>query len=284
MRPWLARILRSLRPSLRVAMVAVLIVGLGLGWIVNQARTRHAAVAAIDRAGGGIRYDWQNRADGLFIEEPKDHPWLRRQLGPDYFDRIMYVNFSGNAADALMSQVGRLTSLEELDLSGSDVTDAGIAHLSGLVNLRSLALNDTKATSASFASLTRMKDLGDLSFYGIRCDDGALARLGQLTALQVLRLSNCPITDAGMVHIEKLQELQVIGLTGTAIGDAGISHLEKCLKLQGVFLDGTKVTRNGVARLAGLPDLEIIEVRETALSAEQVEALRQAHPNVAFNR
>jgi hypothetical protein len=45
------------RISLQALMIVVLIFGAGLGWIVHRARVQLAAVAAIQSAGGRVRYD-----------------------------------------------------------------------------------------------------------------------------------------------------------------------------------------------------------------------------------
>ena len=64
----------------------------------------------------------------------------------------------------------------EVNLIGSEVTDAGLAHLAGLAALKFLHLNDTQVTDAGLAHLTG------------------------LTALEVLGLSGTQVTDAGLAH------------------------------------------------------------------------------------
>ena len=51
---------RWLRLSVRGLMILVLILGGGLGWIVHRAKTQRVAVAAIEKAGGWVRYDWES--------------------------------------------------------------------------------------------------------------------------------------------------------------------------------------------------------------------------------
>ena len=94
-----------MRLSLRMLMVLVLLIGCGLGWVVHRARVQRDAVAAIEKAGGSVRYDWglMNR----FLES-KDRPaWLQRsvdQVGVDYFGSVTW-------------------------LSGTKVSDQGLVHL-----------------------------------------------------------------------------------------------------------------------------------------------------------
>jgi len=42
-----------------------------------------------------------------------------------------------------------LTSLQSLDLSGTQVSDAGLVHLQGLISLQSLDLRNTKVSDTS---------------------------------------------------------------------------------------------------------------------------------------
>jgi hypothetical protein len=51
--------------------------------------------------------------------------------------------------DASLVKVGRLTSLEDLELNDNKhITDAGLVHLKGLVNLKRLDVRSTSVTSA----------------------------------------------------------------------------------------------------------------------------------------
>ncbi len=49
------------RMSLRMLMLLVLILGGGLGWLVNSARVQREAIRAIEQAGGKTFYGWQLR-------------------------------------------------------------------------------------------------------------------------------------------------------------------------------------------------------------------------------
>ena len=48
-----------------------------------------------------------------------------------------------------------LTSLQTLDLRGSQITDTGLAHLKGLTGLQTLYLRSTKVTDAGVAELKK---------------------------------------------------------------------------------------------------------------------------------
>ena len=46
--------------SLRGLLLVVLAIGLWLGWIVHKARQQREAVAALQKFGGFVHYDWES--------------------------------------------------------------------------------------------------------------------------------------------------------------------------------------------------------------------------------
>jgi hypothetical protein len=65
--------------------------------------------------------------------------------------------------------LGRLTTLELLDLSKTGIGDAGVRHLEGLVHLEQLNLDGTKVTEAVFEILSRLPALKRVSLAGTQC-------------------------------------------------------------------------------------------------------------------
>src|SRR5690242_6517306 len=89
--PPLGDLLRKRRRglSLKMLMLAVLVVGGGLGWIVHKAHVQREAVAAILKAGGRVQFDWEDDRHGLAPGRPG---WLRTHLGPGFFEEVTYVD------------------------------------------------------------------------------------------------------------------------------------------------------------------------------------------------
>jgi hypothetical protein len=81
-----------LRFRVRGLIVFVLVMGAWLGWTVRGARIQREAVAAIEKAGGSVCYDWQLRnRSGI----PVGGPWAPRSLvdliGVEYFGHVVAV-------------------------------------------------------------------------------------------------------------------------------------------------------------------------------------------------
>jgi hypothetical protein len=79
--------------------------------------------------------------------------------------------------DALMPIIGTLTNLEDLDLAGSDVTDAGLPALAGLTRLRFLDLSETRITDAGLAVLAGLPALETLTLDGTKVTPQAVRQL-----------------------------------------------------------------------------------------------------------
>ena len=81
---WQALPSPAYQPSLRL-IVLVLVIGSGLGWIINRAAVQRDAVAVIERNGGSVKYQWDWMDEGPNCSgKPR---WARRLLdyiGPNY--------------------------------------------------------------------------------------------------------------------------------------------------------------------------------------------------------
>lgn len=117
------------------------------------------------------------------------------------------VNLRGytNSADAALAQLKDVTTLMELNLSGTKFSDASAADLKPLVNLTHLHLEHT---SIKDAGLENVKDM---------------------THLKYLNLFDTAITDAGLEHLSGLTNLQNLHLWETKVTDAGVEKLQKAL-------------------------------------------------------
>ena len=142
----------------------------------------------------------------------------------------------------------------ELNLSRTQITDAGLVHLKGLTNLQTLILTNTKVT------------------------DEGLVHLKELTSLQNITLPK-QITDAGLVHIKELTNLKELWLQGTQLTDAGLVHLKGLTTLKELYLSSTKVTDTGLAQLSGMK-LKVLTVpREARTDIGLKHYLRAGEPS-----
>jgi len=177
------------RFRLRALMIAVLILGGGLGWIVHRAQIQKEAVAAIEKAGGSILYDWQYKNGRPFPSgKPRWPNWLVDRLGVDYFGNAVFVFLPEQGSDAELARVGDLSRLETLWIRSPSVTDAGMAHLMGNTGLQNLMIAGSAVSDTGLAHLKGLTRLSKVSFYDTRVTDAGLSELQRgLPRVQIVR-------------------------------------------------------------------------------------------------
>ncbi len=149
--------------------------------------------------------------------------------------KALYVKGTG-ITNAGLAQLAGLTSLEELELGGSQMkmNDQGLAHLKNLPNLKYLDLQSNTFTDAGMVYLKDVRSLHGIvvpSKWSIVGDQG-LAHLASLPNLERLLIGGSPITDAGMEQIGKMASLRALSISSADISDAGASQLNRLPHLE----------------------------------------------------
>ena len=249
------------------------------------------AVAAIKHAGGEVCYEWQWR-NGQRLRSAADPPWpkwLVSALGQDCFGNVVAVDLSGgNANDATMIHVGRLTHLKRLNLFTSRVTSAGLAQVGNLHELEDLGILNIVLTDADLAHLGRCTKLPWLYLSGRQITNKGLAHLANMRGLKILSLFDTSVTtlepirgltqlnqlaiagsrieDNGLEPVAGFTNLQVLNLSRTGVGDAGIRHLSTLSNLAQLTLEQTKVGDASVGLLFELPMLHSVDLHQTEVT------------------
>jgi hypothetical protein len=261
-----------LRLSIRGLLALVLLIGSGFFWLVRSARIQHDAVAAIEKAGGYVRYDWQWKNGGPKKNGRPWYPgWLAERVGIDYLSHVVSVTFVGGLSDARLALLRDLNRLEGVGIHYAPaidpwpVTDAGLVHLKGLSRLRSLPLDHSDVTDAGLRHLKGLTKLVRLSLDDTQVTDAGLVHLKNLTGLDHLSLNDTQVTDAGLAHLSSMRKLKCLHLQGTAVTDAGLAYLKGLSSLQLLSLDGTEFSDMGLGELQkALPQARIFHSIDAA--------------------
>jgi hypothetical protein len=162
------------------------------------------------------------------------------------------------ANDALLLKLAQFPQVGGIHIAdGRLCTAKGYTALKTLPQLRKLVVEHTVLSPASFAAIAQCSQLRHLGLIDAGLTDASLAPLKALTRLEHLNLSHNPkITDAGLKTIITLERLQSL-------------HLAHC-----------KITDQGLAQLQALEALRTLNVVQTAVSAEALERLADAMPNL----
>ena len=190
--------------SLRSLFILTTLVAIACSWYayeMNEAAKRRAAIAEIEKLGGGVYY-----YDGPHGEPPKWYSWMRKLHGDQHLGNAVYVGLNNpGITDADLVHLRGLTKIEMLYLTQSQITETGLVHLGDLANLRMLDLVWTQTT------------------------DAGLVHLKSLANLEQLFLRGTLTTDAGLVHLEGLTRLRFLDLQVTHVTDEGVKKLQKAL-------------------------------------------------------
>ena len=185
--------------------------------------------------------------------------------GADIDDRIDLANTSTRDQDLAKIHVFA-GGVDQLDLGGTQITDASLQHVVGLKHLSFLNLSNTKISDDGLKAL-RFHDKGyELHLYEID-------------------LSDTQITDAGLAYLQDFSYLRKLNLSGTAITGSGLHHLNETA-LRKIDLSRTQVDDQGLefiadyVRLVKNRRIDFV-LEETKVSRQGLDQFRKEFPGVA---
>jgi hypothetical protein len=271
-----ALVRRRFRFGIKELLVGTLLVGAGLGWLVNLSeptRAQRRIAAQLNGLGAVVEYGGT------------DEPGLETLIGREYFHGVTAV-YGHNTVirDADLAGLGGLPNLEILMLDGPQITDASLSHLKELTSLRQLGLFKTNVAGAGLADLNGLPHLERLDLYASRITDAGLAHLEGRPTLRALNLNQTPISDTGLAHVGGLAGLESLYLDRTRVTDAGLGHLTGLRNLSELHLAGTKITDKGLEHLKVLDKLRRLRLERSLVTDEGVSALRQARPDLIISK
>jgi len=229
------------------------------------------------RNNSGPRYAAQWKPVRAMNPDPITDDNLRQLWG---LRDCMSLDLSGTeVSDAgLSSLVDEARNLVHLDLSNVRVTDRGVADLAGLPRLRALDLKSCQITGEGLSGLSQITDL-DLANSTIA--DESLSNLAQLVRLEKLDITGTQITDSGLIHLSNLSALSQLNLSSTSVTDAGLQALQPLDQLESLDLSHTQISEAGMANLQALAQLDALRVNHTQVNDAALQHLSKL-PNLRY--
>jgi Leucine Rich repeats (2 copies) len=285
------------RISVRVMMLIVLVIAVLLGWQANKAREQREAVAAVQRYGGWVHYDYEF-VNGTLTpgQRPWAPRWLRAMLGDEVFQNVKYVslvydgspgkrfdNSNVQACDDLLKKISKLPGLKQLLLKETQTTDDGLMYIGKMTELEDLWIWDAKSvTDAGVAHLAHLKNLKTVHMNNSNLTNDSLVFLSRLPRIEELSLEQNHFSDEGLARLHGKDGLKrlYIGLGDGQITNTGLAHLRDFRKLEILDLQNSKVTDQGLEQLTGLPNLKELWLSGTRISATEVQRLQDAIPSL----
>ncbi len=143
-------------------------------------------------------------------------------------------------------------NMDNLQISGTQITDVGVRDLAPLSKLQCLNLDSTEITDDSLGEIGHFfPGLTTLDVSRTRITAAGVRRLEVLGNLHYLHLSNVPIDDECCASIAKLRHLRVLSLAESRVTDDGVAKLVAALPdLEGLWLNGTPTSDESVVLIA----------------------------------
>jgi hypothetical protein len=280
--------------SLRGLLLLVLAIAVWLGWIVNQARQQREAVAALQKFGGFVHYDWEfvdgpvNVPPGNLIWKPSwgtftpggkpwAPDWLRKLAGDEYFQSIahvsLFVDIKKQVADARWVNIGSADDalrklatqkgVRTLHLGGEQVTDENLSYVGQMTGLEELSIMwGRHLTDRGLVHLSGLSRLRILEVDHSKMTDLGLKALGKLTSLEELRVGGEGFSDRGLEHLAGLKRLKHLTFWrgNQRFTDAGLEFVRRMKSLEQIDMGGWDVTDQGVAKLRELTNLKTVTI------------------------
>ena len=179
---------------------------------------------------------------------------------------------------AYLSQRGDLVN--DMDLSGSTISDDGLAHLSKSPNLATLSLENTSVSDAGLKALQKARPtkLSELNLHATSIGDEGARALGKIVSLQRLNLNDTNVSCDSAAGLRGLKNLQVLSLDYSAMGNNGVAELSNLPNLRSLSLKGCPITDDCVKDLLRCPNLMVLNLEDTKVTPEKVAWMQQMMP------
>lgn len=223
-----------------------------------------------------------------------------------HLDQLLlhHMNLTAGACQSL----GRLTTIEYLDLKGCRLTSEWAQHLAGLTRLKNLNLDDTQVDDQLATTFSAWKVLEVLSVKRTLLTARGLGELQHCPELKRLETGGKRGTPELLAQLRKCVKLRTTDIVWTGdfssdelaqfqdlpdltylyfadFSDVNARHLAQCSHVTGLDIHSNRLTLQGVHELMQLPDLhhlklsgsnwgpELVEILDESLSLETVKVL-----------
>ena len=264
----------TLQFSLRTLLLVMVLVSVALSWLACKLENARRQRVTIEKLQGLQLFAsyWRPAEDGVPTNCLAKGRWpesLVRLSGLEFFYNVRGVYSLGVIAprpiqlafaDRDLVLLNSMTSLTELYVDDTEVTDAGLPHLKSLLHLEELGLARTGVTDEGLVHLRALRYLKSLDLEDTDVGDAGLVHLRALQRLERLDLSGTRVTHRGLLSLQHLPQLKALDLSNTKLADGAVPYIKELGTLQFLQLDGTQVTAEGRRELlAALPNLLRLE-------------------------
>ena len=162
----------------------------------------------------------------------------------------------------------KLPKLRHLTVYGDLIDDQAFQHVAAIPSLQVLEIESNKLKLAQgWWYLQQARQLKALFVEGCALTDINCSDIAGIRSLEHLSLEDTPVTDRGVEHLTHHEGITTLGLQRMRITDASMQRIgENMRQIQRLNVSNTSITEDGIRAISRLPNLEFLDVKETALS------------------
>ncbi len=202
----------------------------------------------------------------------------------------------GYNTDEVVKVLAKSFKLKSLSVHGG-LTDDGLMQLKDMKSLEELDISDSQITSKGFSALAELPSLRELNLSRIELpDEECWVSLGKITSLERLILSRIrsKISDENIANLTGLQNLKDLTISSSYIVDKdehiylditekGLLHISKLRSLEVLWLSGARITDKELRHLANLPALKWLVFNNCKVSEHDLLQLKKKNPALGWN-
>ncbi len=197
---------------------------------------------------------------------------LPTQLGD--LTSLRHLHLSGNKLKgSIPEELGDLTDLKQLYLDGNNLTGSIPEELGDLTDLKQLHLDGNKLTGSIPEELGDLTDLSHLSLSGNKLTGSIPEELGDLTSLSHLSLNGNELTGSIPEELGDLTSLSHLSLNGNEFTGSIPEELGDLTSLKQLHLNGNGLTGSIPEELGDLSSLKHLHLNGNGLTGSIPEEL-----------
>ncbi len=171
-------------------------------------------------------------------------------------------------------RLGRLSQVEMLDLSLTNITEADVSSLVTMTGLKELNIGGNSLTDAALNQLAKLENLEVLRIQGNRQINGsglkAFVQSKRQPGLRGLYASGTALTREGMSNVKKIGSLEVFEFASSQLSDQLLFELKGATNLKTLSVAGNNLTSASGLTIKTMRNLENLDLQRNPMVTAQM--------------